>query len=235
MHVHYIQHVPFEGPGAISGWAERAGATVTGTKVYAGDSLPDPAETDLLVVLGGPMSVNDEAAYPWLRTEKEFLRHAVGGGHAVVGICLGAQLLASAMGARVYPNREKEIGWLPVSGVREIGRSVLRLPQTFEAFHWHGETFDLPAGAVPLARSTACERQAFQLGEWVIGMQFHLETTPDSARALVDHCAGDLVPAPYVQSKEQILGADERRYQPIHGLLNDVLEYVLRDERGLGV
>lgn len=234
MRVHYIQHVPFEGPGAISRWAERAGAVITGTKVYAGDPLPEPAETDLLVVLGGPMSVNEEGAYPWLRAEKEFLRHVIGGGHAVVGICLGAQLIASAMGARVYPNKEKEVGWFPVSGVREFGRSVFRMPESFEPFHWHGETFDLPEGAVPLARSAACEHQAFQFGEWVIGTQFHLESTPESVRALVDHCAGDLVPAPFVQSREQILGADERQYRLIHPLLHGALEYVVREERGLG-
>lgn len=225
MRAHTLQHVPFEGLGSIAPWLAAAGYDVTSTRFYQSAELPDVNEIDLLVVMGGPMSVNDEDQYPWLAAEKRFIRAAVQAGKPVLGVCLGAQLLASAAGARVFANLQKEIGWFPVQGIAGVD-GHFRFPPSATVFHWHGETFDLPAGAVRLAHSDACPNQAFQLGSSVIGLQFHLETTPDSARQLVDNCRDELIPAKYVQSEEQILAAGEETYQPINRLMGEVLAYL---------
>ena len=129
MKAHYLQHVPFEGLGSIETWLQSIRAAVSVTKFFEDPTLPDPDNLDLLVVMGGPMSVNDEQKFPWLAAEKEFIRKAIEKDKAVIGICLGAQLIAGAMGAAVYPNKEKEIGWFPCHrhAVRRRGR-VIRLP-----------------------------------------------------------------------------------------------------------
>ena len=183
-----LQHVPFEGPAALEPRLRRAGFQIETTRFFDRPVLPDPAAVDFLVALGGPMSVNDESALPWLAAEKDFIRRYLATGQPFLGVCLGAQLLASALGARVFPNRVKEIGWLPVAGIAHGNPAAFRFPETANVFHWHGETFDLPPGAEPLARSGACANQAFQIGA-AVGLQFHLETTPASARARRDSTA----------------------------------------------
>ena len=205
MRAHYLQHVPFEGLGSIRSWLTVAGYEITHTRFFESTALPDRNEIDLLVVMGGPMSVNDEVNFPWLVQEKQFIYSAIQAGKPVFGVCLGAQLIASAMGARVYKNRLKEIGWFPVQSIPSIGEPTFRFPPSVMVFHWHGETFDLPSGAVRLARSEGCENQAFQLGQSVIGLQFHLETTPESARKIISHCRAELLPSRYVQSETAIV------------------------------
>jgi len=227
MRAHYFQHVPFEGLGNIEPWLKERGYAITSTRFFTEDELPDPGQIDLLVVIGGPMSVNNEEECPWLAEEKRLIRAMIEAGKPVLGICLGAQLIASAMGAPVYPNRLKEIGWFPVQGVASSRPGTFNFPPEVEVFHWHGETFDLPPGAKLLARSAGCENQAFQLGDKVIGLQFHLETTPEAARALVAHCGDELIPAPYIQSAERILAAPEVTYRSINLLMGKVLEYLL--------
>jgi len=212
MRIHWLQHVPFEGLGSISDWAVGKRCPVTASRLFAGDKLPAVADVDLLVIMGGPMSVHDEAKFPWLADEKRFIGRAMDADKLVLGICLGAQLIARVAGARVYPNAHKEIGWFPVdrtalAGTTAVGRV---LGERVEAFHWHGESFELPAGAVHLARSRACENQAFVLGDRVVGLQYHLETTLPSADALIDHCRNELVEDTYVQSETDIRSRPER-------------------------
>lgn len=228
MRTHCFQHVPFEGPGSIEPWLRAAGHEMTTTRLFASARLPDHDAVDLLVVLGGPMSANDEDAFSWLAAEKRFIRETVASGKPVLGICLGAQLIASAMGARVYRNPVKEIGWFPIQGIPSPERTAFGFPPSLDVFHWHGETFDLPPGAIHLARSDGCAHQAFQLGSTVIGLQFHLETTPTSARDIVAHCRDELTPARYVQSEQEILAAEPERYASINGLMGDVLSFLLR-------
>ncbi len=226
MRAHYLQHVRSESLGSIEPWLRAAGCTITQTRFFESTSLPNPGEIDLLVVLGGPMSVNDETEFSWLVEEKRFVRACIGAGKRVLGVCLGAQLIARALGARVYPNRFKEIGWFPVLGIPSIDCSAFSFPASMEVFHWHGETFDLPAGAVRIARSEGCENQAFQIGPSVIGLQFHLETTAESAREMVSHCRAELVPAKYVQSEAEILEARPERYRAINDVMAEVLGYL---------
>ena len=168
------------------------------------------------------MSVNDEDRLPWLKREKRFIREVVLRQTPYVGICLGAQLLANAFGARVYPNSEREIGWFPVWPAAARG-SLLPLAAPTAVFHWHGETFDLPEGAVHLARSEACAHQAFQLGRRALGLQFHLETTPASAEALIDNCRGELTGGGHVQTEEALRSTPEEHYLRINGLMEEVL------------
>ena len=319
MRAHYLQHVPFEGLGSIERWLQRAGYHVTGTQFYASAELPPAAEVDLLVALGGPMSVNDEGQHPWLAAEKRFIRELIALERPVLGVCLGAQLIASALGAAVYPNPVKEIGWLPIQGLApgatapdraayesgepgageagaaaggasdllkragqaDSGRAdkgggkgsaepgagaagagvggggqgtdpqdaaraagaadglggdhpavsaepiaTFRFPPFMEVFHWHGETFDLPEGAVRLARSNGALNQAFQLGRSVIGLQFHLDTTAASARELIDNCRAELVPSMYVQAEGRILAASPDKYRALNGWMDKVLTFI---------
>ena len=226
MQVQVLQHVPFEGPGSIAAWLAARRADVGCTRLFAGDRLPRAGDIDALIAMGGPMSVNDEDALDWLRPEKQLVRDVVARGIPVLGICLGAQLIASALGARVYPGTEREIGWFPVGGVPDAAPGF-RFPPEFLAFHWHGETFDLPAGAVRLARSAACENQAFQVGRNAVALQFHLETTPASAEALIENCRDELVPGPYVQTEAELRAAPAARYAAINQLMERVLAELL--------
>ncbi|WP_343219111.1 type 1 glutamine amidotransferase [Cerasicoccus frondis] len=227
MRAHYLQHVPFEGLGSIEKWLEKAGYEITCTQLFAGDELPAVAGIDLVIIMGGPMSVNDEASHTWLRAEKAFIRDAIAEGKAVLGICLGAQLIANALGGEVYPNAEREIGWIPVQAANHERSDLFQFPPVVGVFHWHGETFDLPHGAVLTASSAACANQAFQLGGKVVGLQFHLETTPESAKALVDHCGDELATGgPYVQTAEQMLQVVPERFIAINALMANLLSYL---------
>ncbi|MCC5812864.1 MAG: type 1 glutamine amidotransferase [Ectothiorhodospiraceae bacterium] len=231
MRAHYLQHVPFEGLGSIEPWLAAAGYEISCSRLFESPELPPLDAPDFLVVMGGPMSVNDEREHAWLAAEKRFIRHVIASGRPVLGICLGAQLIASALGARVTPNSEPEIGWFPVQGTM-ASEDMFRFPEEMAAFHWHGETFELPPGAVRLARSEACENQAFQLGSNVIGLQFHLETTPASARDIVLHCGDELCQAPFVQSRSDILSAPMASYEAINAVMADLLWYLHRQRTG---
>ena len=230
MRAHVLQHVSFEGLGSIAAWLSQRGAGTSSTRFFESDPLPALDDVDLLIILGGPMSVNDEEQLPWLREEKAFIARAVASGKAVLGICLGAQLIASALGSRVYPGSEKEIGWWPIAG-ESAPPGAFAFPATATVFHWHGETFDLPAGALRLASSAACKNQAFQTGARTIGLQFHLETTDESAGEIIGHCAHELIPGRYIQTEEALRSAPEANYAVINALMRKVLEYLVRDGR----
>lgn len=227
LRAHYFQHVPFEGLGSIERWLGESGYAISATGFF--DSvyrLPEIGEVDLLIVMGGPMSVNDEEKHSWLVEEKRYIADFIATGKPVLGICLGAQLIASALGAAVYPGEESEIGWFPVFGTEHGDPAVLQFPEELLAFHWHGETFDLPAGAARLAHSHGCRNQGFQLGANVIGLQFHLETTPASAQALVKHCGDELGSGDFIQSPGQILFATDDHYDGINRMMARVMDFI---------
>jgi len=227
MKIHYLQHVPFEGLGSIGAWARNAGYPVTSTRLYHMDVYPDMNAFDWLIVMGGPMSVHDRDIYPWLTGEKKFIRQAIDRGKIVLGICLGAQLIAHVLRAKVYSGSEKEIGWFPIERSLECsGMEIAEIiPDKIDAFHWHGETFELPYGATRLAGSAVYDNQAFVYQEKVLGLQFHLEATPDSVKSLIEHCADEITAAPYIQSAAQML-SDENRFVEINRVMDNILNYL---------
>ena len=230
MRTHVLQHVPFEGLGSIEPWLTARRAKVTWTRFFESPTLPDAADVDLLITLGGPMSVNDEDRFPWLREEKSFITRVIASGSPVLGICLGAQLIANALGARVYPGAQKEIGWHRVYGA-PAESDPLAFHGEFLALHWHGETFDLPPGAVCLASSDACRHQAFRFGTNVLGLQFHLETTPASLRAMVEHGRGELSDGGrYVQTEDTLLDVPPQTYATVNAMMSAVLGTLVSDK-----
>jgi GMP synthase-like glutamine amidotransferase len=189
MRIVCLQHVDYEGPEKIADWATDRGHTLE-TVIPLFESFPDIADFDMLVVLGGPMGADDEAAYPWLAAEKRFIAQAVGAGRRVLGVCLGCQLVAEAIGGRAHPHAVREVGWFPVrlTPTGRYGRSLSVFPDTFVAGQWHGDTYELPEGVKTAAVSDACDNQAFEHGSGrVVGLQFHLEWTPDALVDLVRH------------------------------------------------
>ncbi len=209
MRLHYIQHVPFEGPGSIMEWAKARGLDISATKLFDGEPFPDLDDLDILVVMGGPMGVNDVAEYPWLTREKAFIKEAIGRDKVVVGICLGAQIISECLGGVVRKNKFREVGWFPVSLTPPAWEHPIfkTLPATFDALHWHGDTFSIPKGALHIASSEGCPNQAFIYDERVIGLQFHLETTPESLEDIMGGSPGDMEAGegePYVQGPQEI-------------------------------
>jgi GMP synthase-like glutamine amidotransferase len=226
MRIHYLQHVAFEPPAAIEDWAQEAGHRMTGSHLYRGDALPEVAAFDLLVIMGGPMSVHDEQEHSWLAPEKELVRKAMEHGRGVLGVCLGAQMIASASGARVYRAQQKEIGWFPVRRVTDQDMGAL-LPEWFTPLHWHGETFDLPAGAVRLAETDAVPNQAFQVGDNVLGLQFHLEATPESIGLLVENAAHEIQEdQPFQQAPQRILAQTTEASAAVRPVLWRLLDHL---------
>jgi len=205
--IHVLQHVPFETPGCIIHWAEDMGYPVSFTHLYRDEKLPGISDFDLLVVMGGPMSVHDTGMYPWLRDEKKFIHSSVSSGKKIIGICLGAQLVAEVLGGDVRSNGEKEIGWHRIFRTDEgAGNSLFdAIPDGIEVFHWHGETFDIPHGSVHGLTSDCCRNQAFIFDGRVLGLQFHLEVTPHLLHEMVENCRGELIPSEYVQDEGEIL------------------------------
>lgn len=225
MNIHYFQHVPFEGLGSIGDWVRRGGHTLGATRFYCGDPLPAVETLDLLVVMGGPMNIYEEASYPWLADEKRFIGQAIAAGRRVLGVCLGAQLIADVLGAKVYANSNKEIGWFPVeTTVAASGDGLFgAFPSRLEVFHWHGDTFDIPVGAVHVARSAGCAHQAFVYDERVVGLQFHLETTPASAWQIIAHGEDELVEGRYIQTPQAML-ANAHRFDTINHAMQELLD-----------
>ncbi len=230
MRIHSIEHVDFEGPAAIALWAAQRGHTMARTRIFAGEPMPQPSEYDLLVLMGGPMSVHDELEFPWLAEEKGLARRAVAAGRGVLGVCLGAQMLSEVLGGAVSKNPHKEIGWHPVRLTQWAGGNpaFAGLPKEFTAFHWHGETFSIPRGASCLAESDACGTQAFAVGARLVGLQFHVETTAESMEALLTCGAEDIVPGPYVQTAEA-MRAGAVHLAGLRPLLDRILDNMARE------
>lgn len=201
MNVLVLQHVSCETPGVFEDVLRERGARIHRVELDEGQPLPAWRDFEAIVAMGGPMSVNDEREWPWLVAEKRLIREAVTAGTAFWGSCLGVQLLAASLGARVHPGPRPEVGLLPVTLTDAAAADpVFRdAPRELLTLQWHGDTFDLPTGAVLLAGSPVCPHQAFRWGRAAYGVQFHLEVTTAMARAWA------AVPA-YGESLDRVLG-----------------------------
>ncbi len=193
MRIQVIQHVPFEGPGLIAEWADECDHSLEVTHAIT-EEYPPVDEFDFLVVMGGPMDADDEDASPWLVAEKRFIAETVAAGRLVLGVCLGAQILAEVLGGRIMRADEREIGWYPVA-LSEAGAQeplFARWPDQVVVGHWHGDTFQLPLGMEPALFSEATRNQAFVFDDRVVGLQFHLEWDAGAVVALLEACAEEL-------------------------------------------
>jgi GMP synthase-like glutamine amidotransferase len=203
MRIHSLEHQPEEGPAKIADWAAERGYTLDRTALYADEAPPALDAFDLLVIMGGGMNIYQHRDHPWLVTEKEFLQRVIGARKPILGICLGAQLLADVLGGKVYQNAQKEIGWFPVN-FRERTGLFAQFPQAMKVMHWHGDTFSLPPNARLMADSIGCAHQAFVWDDRVVGLQFHLEMGAVNVADLATVAAEDLTPGRFVQSAAQL-------------------------------
>lgn len=229
MRIHSLQHVPFEDIGSLAQDIAANGHSLTTTHWYKGDSAPALDSFDVLIVMGGPMGIYDDEIYPWLAEEKALIAAAIAAGKKIMGICLGAQLIACVLGAKVTRNVHREIGWFPLQIAAEASNHPIAklLAECNQVFHWHGDTFGIPAQAQLLASSEACAHQAYVVGNQVYGFQFHLETTEASASALIQHCAEDLDSSAYVQNADEIL-QNKTKFVAINKAMSAIFNQLLK-------
>jgi GMP synthase (glutamine-hydrolysing) len=189
-----LTNMECEGPGLWGEFLREDGIEVRRVRVNDGEPIPDTDHYDIVIVFGGSMNADEDDQYPWLTVERDAIRRSVESDQAVVGLCLGSQLLARSLGAVVTSNPVKEIGWDLVT-LTEAGQddaAFKHLPSLLPVFQWHGDTFALPEGATLLATSTRCMHQAFRAGDRTYGLQFHVELTPDMVAEWVDEYAAEV-------------------------------------------
>lgn len=230
MRVHAIRHVPFEGPAAIADWAAERGHQLTESLALT-EEYPDLSDIDFVVVMGGPMDADDEAASPWLAAEKRWIHEAMLADKLVLGVCLGAQIIAEIAGGVVRRGRYREIGWYPVRRTEHSASDPLFavFPDVLVVGHWHGDTFDLPVGVEPVLSSDATANQAFTLNDGrIVGLQFHLEWTREALEGLVDACGEELADVgPYLTTPAQMLSDAEPHMNACHNALYELLDLMV--------
>ena len=207
MKIQILQNIAFEGPGYIEEIGEKKDHELIVTRLYDGEQPIPPTDYDMLVIMGGPMNIYEESEYPWLFGEKKAIELAINSDKIVLGICFGAQLIANVLGAEVYKNQEREIGWHPVfkPSTGDTDSPLQFLPDIATVFHWHSETFDLPGNAVRIYSSEATANQSFLYQEKVLALQFHLEISKSTIKDLAHFCEEDLAPGKYVMEKKEMI------------------------------
>lgn len=236
LRVHYFQHIAGEGFGSCYDYLKAHQAKITATEFFALpvdlplelEALPDIDEVDLLIIMGGTMSVNDEANYPWLKLEKRWLRRYLSAGKPAIGLCLGGQLIANALGASVSRNQHQELGWMDVGRVSHVPENYFQIPEKINIMQWHSETFEIPRGGVRLAQNNVCQNQMYQIGRNVLGFQFHPEMTPHALQLLIENEEDSAVfYGEYVQPIAELKKTIKSKFEQGNQLLNRAIEYVV--------
>ena len=235
--VHYFQHIAGEGFGSRYEYLKSIGAEITAPEFFALptdfqldiDALPSIYDVDLLIIMGGEMSVNDEANFPWLKIEKRWIRRYLAEAKPAIGLCLGGQLIANALGANVRRNDQQELGWTRVYKSKHVPEGCFKIPEALHVMQWHSETFDIPRGAVRLAENPVCPNQLYQIGRNVLGFQFHPEITPQVLDLFIEHEEDQAVfNGAYVQSLNSLRLSKKPDFHQGHQILNQAIDYVLR-------
>ena len=236
LRVHYFQHIAGEGFGSCYDYLKAHQAKITATEFFALpvdlslelEALPNIDEVDLLIIMGGTMSVNDEANYPWLKLEKRWLRRYLSAGKPAIGLCLGGQLIANALGASVSRNQHQELGWMDVGRVSHVPENYFQIPEKINIMQWHSETFEIPKGGVRLAENRVCRNQLYQIGRNVLGFQFHPEMTPHALQLLIENEEDSAVfNGEYVQPIAELKKTIKSKFEQGNQLLNRAIEYVV--------
>jgi len=226
MKIHILLHTDFEGPGYVFDWIKENNHILSYTKFYEAFALPLPTNIDFLIIMGGPMSVDEESKYSWLIGEKDYILEMINKGKKVLGICLGSQLIADALGSDVYDNTDKEIGWFPIKKNPNTNNNwVKSLPSDLVTFHWHGQTYDLPEDCERLFSSQATKNQGFQYKNKVYGIQFHLEMRSVDLKEMVKIMNKDLVQGNYIHTSREIMG-ERCHYSPNKKALFSLLDHI---------
>lgn len=225
-----FKHVPFEGPGTFREELDKRGLRYREVNLYEGEIPKNLDGCGGLIIMGGPMNVYEEDEYPFLKEEDRLIKEALSKKIPIIGICLGAQLMAKAAGAKVTKGGKKEIGWYPLYLTEEAKTDpVFRgLPKEVEVFQWHGDTFDIPKGAVRLASSGLFPNQAFRIGDNAYAFQFHIEVTSDIIKSWIDINEEELEGVKDYIDSEKILPETKAKFEDLGRLAKNVYERLFK-------